>query len=183
MRGTQSSESESPGNYYRLMSGRFLFFRLLVHFIRKGECTMGKTDYPNGGFIACIPHQIEVNWDGEWGPRVAGFPLNIVYMFVQKSKVDENGILRAITACYEPDLATFCETKKTREMTYFNRKGGTYRVRVVLDKARGLLETFKYRGKKLLAYASGLDFDNAMLHTTLIGIQKDEPVRVLEMPR
>ncbi len=54
---------------------------------------------------------------------------------------------------------------------------------MVLDKASGLLETFKYRGKKLLAYASGLDFDNAMLHTTLIGIEKDEPVRVLEIPR
>ncbi len=43
---------------------------------------------------------------------------------------------------------------------------------VVLDKASGLLETFKYRGKKLLAYASGLDFDNAMLHKTLIGIRR-----------
>ena len=183
MRGTQSSESESPGNSGRLMSGRSLFFRLLVHFIRKGECTMGKADYLNGGFVACIPHQIEANGDGELGPHVAGFPLNIVYLFVQKSKVDESEILGAVTACYEPDLATFRETKKTREMTYFNRAGGTYRVRVVMDKKSGLLETFKYRGKKLVAYASGPDFDNAMLHTTLIGIEKDEPVRVLEIPR
>ncbi len=144
---------------------------------------MGKTDYPNGGFIACIPHQIEASWDGEWGPRVAGFPLNIVYMLVRKSKLDENKILGAIAACCEPGLAAFRETKKTREMTYFNREGGTYRVRVVLDKASGLLETFKYRGKKLLACASGPDFDNAMLHTTLMGIEKHEPVRVLEMPR
>ena len=142
---------------------------------------MGKTDYPNGSLIACIPHQIEANWDGEWGPGVAGFPPNLVYTFVQKSK--ENEILGAITACYEPDLATFRETKKTREMTYFNREGGTYRVRVVLDKASGLLKTFKYRGRELLAYASGPDFENAMLHTTLMGIEKDEPVRVLEMPR
>jgi len=52
-----------------------------------------------------------------------------------------------------------------------------------LGKARGLLETFESRGKKLLAYASGPDFDNAILHTSLTGIEKDEPVRVLEMPR
>ena len=52
------------------------------------------------------------------GLRIAGFPLNIVYMFVHKSKVNKNKIWGAITACYEPDLATFCETKKTREMTY-----------------------------------------------------------------
>ena len=144
---------------------------------------MGKTDYPNGGFIACIPHQIEARWDGEWGPCVAGFPLNIVYMFVLKSASDANEIWGALTACYEPDLATFRETKKTREMTYFNQEGGIYRVRVVLGKPSGLLETFKYRGKKLLAYASGPDFENAMLHTTMIGIEKDEPVRILEMPR
>ena len=81
---------------------------------------MGKTDYLNGGFVACIPQQIEAHWDGEWGPRVAGFPLNIVYLFVQKSKVDGSEIWGAITACYEPDLATFRETKKTREMTYFS---------------------------------------------------------------
>lgn len=82
--------------------------------------------------------------------------------------VDENEISGTITARYEPDLATFCETEKARELTYFNREGGTYRVRVVMDKASGLLETFKYRGKKLLVYASGLDLDNAMLHTTLM---------------
>jgi hypothetical protein len=74
--------------------------------------------------------------------NVWAFPLNIVYILVRKSKVDENEVSGAITACYETDLARFCETKKTRVMTYFNREGGTYRVRVVLDKASGLLETF-----------------------------------------
>jgi hypothetical protein len=84
-----------------------------------------------------------------------------------------------ITASYEPDLATFRETKKTRELTYFNREGGTYSVRVVLDRARGRLETFKYKGKKLIASASGMSFESVMVQTTLVGIYKDEPVRVI----
>ena len=84
-----------------------------------------------------------------------------------------------ITACYEPDLATFRETKKTRAMTYRNSGGGTYSVRVVLNKASGRLETFKYKSKKLVACASGPDFESVMVHTTLAGIEKDERVRVV----
>jgi len=47
-------------------------------------------------------------------------------------------------------------------------------VRVVLNKASARLETFKYKGKKLIARASGMSFDSAMVHTTLVGIEKDE---------
>jgi hypothetical protein len=78
-----------------------------------------------------------------------------------------------------PDLATFRETTKTRTMTYCNSEGGTYRVRVVLHRASGRLETFKYKGKKLIAPASGMSFDSAMVRTTLVGIEKDEMVRVI----
>ena len=129
-------------------------------------------------FIACIPHQIEADWDEKWGPLLAGFPLNIMYACVQRAESDQSKML-GITACYEPDLATFRETKKTRELTYFNREGGTYRVRVVLHRASGRLETFKYKGKKLVACASGRDFESAMVQTTLVGIEQDEPVTVI----
>jgi hypothetical protein len=30
-------------------------------------------------FLACIPHVIEPHWDNVWAPRLAGFPVNIVY--------------------------------------------------------------------------------------------------------
>ncbi len=30
-------------------------------------------------FLACIPHAIESHWDNVWAPRLAGFPVNIVY--------------------------------------------------------------------------------------------------------
>ena len=139
---------------------------------------MIKNEFSNGDFIACVPHQIEAEWHEKWGPLLSGFPINITYACVQKAESDQSKML-GITASYEPDLATFRETKKTRELTYFNREGGTYRVRVVLNKASGRLETFKYKSKKLVACASGLNFESAMVHTTLVGIEKDEMVRVI----
>jgi hypothetical protein len=137
---------------------------------------MSKNEF--GDFIACVPQQIEAGWHEKWGPLLAGFPLNIMYACVQRAESDQSKML-GITACYEPDLATFRETKKTRELTYFNREGGTYRVRVVLNIKSGLLQTFKYKGRKLVACASGRDFDSAMVQTTLVGIEKDELVRVI----
>ena len=131
-----------------------------------------------GDFIACIPHEIEADWHEKWGPLLAGFPVNIVYACVQRAESDQSKML-GITACYEPDIATFRETKKARELTYFNREGGIYRVRVVMNRASGLLETFKCKGKKLVACASGRDFESAMVHTTLVGIERDEQVTVI----
>ena len=52
-------------------------------------------------------------------------------------------------------------------------------MRVVLHRASGRLETFKYKGEKLVARATGRDFESAMVHTTLVGIEKDERVRVV----
>jgi len=108
---------------------------------------MSKNEFPNEDFIACVPQKIEADWDEKWGPPLAGFPLNIMYACVQRAESDQSKML-GITACYEPDLATFRETTKTRTMTYCNSEGGTYSVRVVLDRASGRLETFKYKGKK-----------------------------------
>ena len=139
---------------------------------------MPKHEHLNASFITCVPHQIEADWDEKWGPLPAGFPLNIVYTFVpRESKYNE--MLAIITASYEPDLATFRETKKTRELTYFNREGGTYSVRVVLDRASGRLETSKYKGDKLVARTTGRDFESVVAHTTLVGIERDEPLTVV----
>jgi hypothetical protein len=132
----------------------------------------------NEDFIACVPQKIEADWDEKWGPLLAEFPLNIVYACVQKAESDQSKMV-GITACYEPDLATFRETRKTRTMTYRNSEGGTYRVRVFLHRPSGRMETFKYKGEKLVACASGRDFDSAMVQTTLVGIERDEPVTVV----
>ena len=139
---------------------------------------MPKYEHLNASFIAYVPHQIEADWDKKWGARLSGFPLNIMYACVQRAESGQSKMF-GITACYEPDLATFRETRKTRTMTYCNSEGGTYRVRVVLNIKSGRLETFKYKGRKLVACASGRDFDSAMVQTTLVGIEKDEPVTVI----
>src|ERR1700751_2093755 len=95
---------------------------------RMETASMGKNGHLNASFIACVPQQIEADWDEKWGPLLAGFPLNIVYTFVpRESKHSE--ILAIIISRYEPDLATFRNSKKTRTMTYCNSEGGTYRVR------------------------------------------------------
>jgi hypothetical protein len=139
---------------------------------------MSRNEFSYGDFIACVPHQIEADWDEKWGPLLAGFPLNIVYACVQRAESNRK-TPEIITTCYEPQLATFRETKKTRKLTYFNREGGTYSVRVVLNRASGRLETFKYKGEKLVGQASGRDFENVMVQTTLVGIEKDEFVTVI----
>src|SRR5579862_7638640 len=130
--------------------------------------SMSPNEFSNGSFIACVPQQIEPDWHEKWGSLLAGFPVNIMYACVQRAESDQSEML-GVTASYEPDLATFRETKMTRRLTYFNVEGGTYRVRVVLNKASGRLETFKYKGKKLVACASGRDFESVMVQTTLIG--------------
>jgi hypothetical protein len=126
-------------------------------------------------FLGCIPHQIEADWDDKWGPLLAGFPLNIQYAAVTPHANKKPAI---ITALYEPDLDSFRETETARKMTYFNTQGGNFRVEVSLQKGSLRLDTFKYEGEKLIAAATGSDFDTAMLQTTMIGIQKDEPVRL-----
>ena len=80
---------------------------------------MSQNEFSNGDFIACVPHQIEADWDEKWGPLLAGFPINIMYASFQRAESDQSKML-GITACYEPNLATFRETKKTRTMTYRN---------------------------------------------------------------
>ena len=39
----------------------------------------------NEDFIACVPHQIEADWDEKWGALLAGFPVNIMYACVQRA--------------------------------------------------------------------------------------------------
>jgi hypothetical protein len=175
MRGMKMFRSEvSKRNEPPDAWAAFAFSGSLMQTTRMEFAPMSK----NEDFIGCVPQQIQADWDEKWGPLLAGLPLNIMYACVQKTESDQSKML-GITACYEPDLATFRETTKTRTMTYRNSEGGTYRVRVVLHRASGRLETFKYKGQKLVARASGRDFESVMVQTTLVGICKDERVKVV----
>ena len=138
----------------------------------KGESA---TAFQDANFIAFVSNQIEANWNEKYGPLCEGFPLNIVYALIETSGAKQVGIM----ALYAPDVSTFRRTRKSRQLVYFNPKGGPYRVRVVANGLNGQLETFKYKGRKLVAYASGRDFRSAMIQTTMLGIHPDEPRSVL----
>jgi len=46
---------------------------------------------------------------------------------------------------------------------------------MVISKGDGRIETRKYRGEELVCQASGQDFHEAMIHTTIVGLAEDEP--------
>ena len=53
-------------------------------------------------FLACIPQAIESHWDNVWVPRLAGFPVNIVYI----AKIEGVGLAQT-TYIFDP--GTFIE--------------------------------------------------------------------------
>lgn len=129
-------------------------------------------------FFAFLSRQIEEgDFEKKWWPLLDGLPLNILYFSASQG---QNKSPAVVSALYEPDLTTFRGTDTTRELTYFNKLGRNCRVRVVLKKAGGM-ETFKYKGEKLIASASGHDFASAMTQTTMIGIQENEPIQTTNL--
>jgi len=124
-------------------------------------------------FIAFVPDQIDPTQDTEFGPRFAGFPFNIMLSHVVRAGSED--VLRVIASLYEPDAASFVEAEDCRSLTYLNKAGGAYTLKVAL-KPDGSLEALKYKGKKVVAAAAGKGFDGAMFQVGLMGIAPDEPV-------
>ena len=88
---------------------------------------------------------------------------------------DAGALPHTAAACYWFDPGTYREDDQIREMLYFPREESAYFVRVTLRKDTGVWETFKYRAEDLVCTASGPNFEAAMLHTTLAGLEPDEP--------
>ena len=118
-------------------------------------------------FLACIPHAIEPHWDNVWAPRLAGFPVNIVYA----ARIEGTGLAQA-TYVFDPD--TFVDGEQSRQMRYRPTVDSYFSVLVVLHR-EGRIETFKYRGSELICEACGPDFRTAMIHTTAGGLAPGEP--------
>jgi hypothetical protein len=118
-------------------------------------------------FLAFIPHAIEPQWDNDWAPRLAGFPINIVYA----ARIEGVGLAQAT---YVFDPSTFVQDERSRQMRYRPTIDSDFSVVVVLD-PEGRIDTFKYRGSELICEASGPNFRTAMIHTTAAGLAPDEP--------
>jgi len=71
-------------------------------------------DSSGEGFVAFIPHRIEADWDEKWGPRLEGFPLNILFSGFKNGAQAAEQLLSEVL--YWPDLATFHEDSEWKEM-------------------------------------------------------------------
>jgi hypothetical protein len=129
-------------------------------------------------FLGPIPNQINPERDAKFGPRFAGFPVNILLPHIHRSKSGE--VFGIVAALYEPDAATLVETVESRSLTYLNKAGGPYTLKVVLRKADDSLEALKYKGEKVVAEAAGREFNRAMFQVGLMGVGLDEPVSFVE---
>ena len=124
-------------------------------------------------FIACIPHEIQADWDAKYAPLLAGFPLNLMFIRIRKPKNGE-GPLQIVSSLYEFDLSTFLEGPDKREMIYRSPANSEYRVEVVIYREKLVIEVSKFRGRNLLWQADGTTFDGAMVQATMCGMEADE---------
>jgi hypothetical protein len=121
-------------------------------------------------FIAFVPHRIDPSWHEEWGPKLAGFPLNLAYARASNS---DAGINRE-SIVYWFDPGTYRQNSDHVEMCCFTKHPNGYRVLVIQDKGSGKWRTKKFRGDKLICSAAGATFDKAMIHTTMVGAEDGE---------
>ena len=119
-------------------------------------------------FLVFIPHAIEPDWDNVWAPRLAGFPVNIVYA----ARIEGVDLAQAT---YVFDPGTFVEGAQSRQMRYRSAIDSDFSVLVKLHRDGGI-DTFKYRGSELICEAAGPDFRTGMIHTTACGLALDEPI-------
>jgi hypothetical protein len=98
-------------------------------------------------FLACIPQAIEAHWDTVYAPRLAGFPVNIVYA----ARAEGDG-LRHGTYVFDPSMSV--ENDQSPQMRYRSSVKSDFSVLVVLHR-EGRMKTFKYCGPELICEACG----------------------------
>ena len=127
---------------------------------------MSRRSDATSDFIAFIPQQIHPSSHEEWGPKLAGFPLNLAYAKGRNSDTGSN----LESAVYWLDPGTYREDSDQREMCYFTKRPNGYQVRVIYNRNRGDWQTEKFRGDSVICYAVGPTFDQAMTgNTEVIG--------------
>ncbi len=123
-------------------------------------------------FLACVPHQIDASLDAEWGPRLAGFPVNIAYTRGLNHEAPSKSQLEQVLYWFHS--GTYIEDSEHREMCYFTKHPNGYHVRVVFNKSRSNWQTEKFKGDELVCSAAGATFDGAMMQTTMVGAEVGE---------
>ena len=134
---------------------------------------MTESDTNRMDFIACIPHEIQADWDAKYAPLLAGFPLDLVFTGIRKPKNGGESV-QIVSSVYKFELGTFRESSDKRQMTYRSPANCEYRVEVLIHREKSVIEVSKFRGRNLLWQASGTTFDGAMVQATMCGMEADE---------
>jgi hypothetical protein len=134
---------------------------------------MSEIDETLPDFIACIPHEIQADWDLKYGPLLAGFSLDLVFTGTRKPKNGDESV-QIVSSVYQFDLGTFREDPDKRQMTYCSPANSEYRVEVAIYREKSVIEVSKFRGRNLLWQADGTTFDGGMLQATMCGMEADE---------
>lgn len=116
--------------------------------------------------VAFVSYPIESHWHPYYGPRFAGFPVNICYAGARP-----DGSLISITYVFDP--GTFVRGSLSRRMDYFATNQTRFLIRVAVHD-NGRIETFKYCDSQLILEAQGPDFQTAMIQTTICGLTPEE---------
>jgi hypothetical protein len=106
---------------------------------------MSEKDDNRMEFFACIPHEIQAEWDAKYAPLLAGFPWNLMFIRIRKPKNGE-GSLQIVSSLYEFDLSTFRESRDKRQMTYRSPANCEYRVEVAIYREKLVIEVSNFSG-------------------------------------
>lgn len=120
--------------------------------------------------FAFVPNQIEEN--DNYSERLEGFPLNILFGGIAPDPL--TGQESLVSVFYEPAPETYRENSRRKEMRYFTKPKNGYSISVICEKPAGKWRLEKFKGKQLIQTAFGSTFGQAMLRTTMGGLEADE---------
>jgi hypothetical protein len=114
-------------------------------------------------FLACIPHD-----RGRLGPCLRSAPGRVSSPHLLRLPCEEISDRNMRPHYFDP--RTFVENSEERRMLYYPREASPFCVEVVISKGDEHIETRKYLGEELVCQAFGPDFQEAMIHTTTVGL-------------
>ena len=109
-------------------------------------------------FLIELPCPIEREWHDTWGPLLAGFPVELVYVGVRP----RNDVSRRPIVVKARDLGSFSEDDSRKQIRYLPRLPGDYYVEVAWKKETGCWETSKFKADQLIAPRKQVDATEAI---------------------
>lgn len=131
--------------------------------------------------FANIPYKFSELWEESAGPMPNGleeFPTSIRYTAViQKRGRFFFGPKREskLYSLYYAELESLSVRGSILEMLYHSRLPSNFSVLVRINRATGIIETFKYRGDELVSQSRGVDWQSAFVQATIMGPHPLEP--------